>query len=551
MLVFTRVLVICAIAFQPMIGAAVPAEGHRIMYAGPSPYGVEIVRDIQRKGGNVVDATIAAVLSITVTNPYFGALGGGGFAVVKMGKDVKALDFREMAPAKAHEKLYEDKPEKASIEGGLAVGVPGMAMGLYELHKKHGKLKWNQLFDGAIRLADQGFPLSGEWVKVTGWGRSRNHLSPELMKLVSDPKGEALKPGAILKQPKLAKLLKLMRDKGASAFYSGDVAKDIVSTVNSTGGIFDVKDLANYKARWLAPLTAQYSGHTLHLMPPPSSGGIVIAQAVQLLDKLNINAHEPLSVNELHLLIEAMKLSFKGRPELGDPAFVENPVERLLSPESIAKLASLVKMDKAIDVEKIKAQPEESQNTTHLSVMDADGNAVAMTVTLNGDWGSGLMTPKYGIALNNEMDDFNTRQGKPNMFGLIQGKANNVRPGARPLSSMSPTIVEKDGRTVLVVGAPGGPRIITAVLQVIYRTLRGPFDIDQAVQAPRVHHQFLPNIVRMDKLKLPPETIEALTKKGHKIEFSSTGKAYGIVRDENGILMGAADARGEAGAGGL
>ena len=527
---------------------AMPAQGHEIMYAGASPWAVDVVRDVSRKGGNVVDATVAAEFAMAVTAPYFSSIGGGGFAMVKMGKETQALDFREMAPGKAHPDLYLDKANRASIDGGLAVGVPGIVMGMWDLHKKYGKLKWNQLFDGAIRLAEEGFPVSGEWVQFTNHTRKR--FSDASWKMVSDKKHEALKPGDVLKQPELAKLLKLIKAKGPEAFYKGENAKDLVATVNGSGGIFSTQDLENYKTRWLEPITTKYAGYTLHLMPPPSSGGILIAEATQLMEKLKLSSYEPLSVDEFHLLIEIMKMSFKARIELGDPAFVENPVAKILSDEEISKLAAAVKMDRALEPEKLQLLPKESENTTHFSVMDAAGNTVAMTVTLNGMWGSALLTSKYGVALNNEMDDFNTHPGKPNMFGLVQGKANSVRAGARPLSSMSPSIVEKEGRTVLSVGSPGGPRIITAVAQVIYRALRGPFDIDEAIQAPRVHHQYQPDKVYIDKLKLAPETIEALKKRGHKIETGPTAKVYGIFRNEEGILFGAADARGEAAAGG-
>lgn len=527
---------------------AVPAEGTKIMYAGPSPHAADVVKEVFRKGGNVVDAAVAAELTMAVTGPYFASLGGGGFAMVKIGKETKAFDFREAAPTKSNADLFKEKDERASLDGGLAVGIPGIAKGLWDLHQKYGKLKWRQLFDGALRTAEGGFNVSGEWVSKTD--RSRKRFSPEGLRFISDAKGEALKPGALLKQPNLAKLLKLFRDKGPKGFYEGEVAKDIVDTVNKSGGIFTAKDLAGYKTRWLDPVNVDYAGYKLHLMPPPSSGGIIIAEGLKLMEKLNLNSYAPLSVDEFHALIEIEKMAFRARVELGDPEFVKNPVADILKDESISKLASEIKMDKAYKVDVEKAIREESANTTHFSVMDGEGNTVAMTVTLNGDWGAALITPKYGLALNNEMDDFTTRPGQPNLFGLIQGLANQVRPGARPLSSMSPSIIEKDGRTVLSVGSPGGPRIITAVLQVIYRTLRGPFNIDEAIQAPRVHHQFIPDRVAIDALRMSPEVTTALEKRGHTLKTSYTAKVYGVYRTENGILQGAADARGEGAAGG-
>lgn len=522
---------------------AVPAEGQKIMIAGPSPSAVEVGKEIARKGGNAVDVAVAVGLSLAVTHPYYAGFGGGGFALVKMGSEVQALDFREIAPKKSSPDLYKDKPENASVQGGLAVGVPGIPAGLWELHKKHGKLKWQQLFPGAIKLAEDGFEVSGEWSHLTS--RKQEEFSVA-GKAVFKP----LRPGDRLKQPQLAKFLRKYRSQGPAAFYQGDVAKDLVETINSQGGIYSLDDLRDYKTRWMTPLSVNYKDFRVHLMPPPSSGGIVIAQALKMMEMVKINEKLPLSVDELHLLAEVMKLSYRGRSLLGDPDFAKNPLKELQDEKYLKKLVSMIKPKKVIDVEPLKDVSFESEQTTHFSVMDANGNTVAMTITLNGNYGSGVVTPKYGIALNNEMDDFTTRPGKPNMFGLIQGDANKVQAGARPLSSMSPTIVEKNGQTILSLGSPGGPRIISAVLQVLYRTLTQPFDIDQAIQAPRVHHQFLPNIVFTDALKLPPETIQALQSRGHEVKTGSTAKVYGIHRRDDGILAGAYDLRGEGAAGG-
>ena len=372
-----------------------------------------------------------AELAMSVTAPYFASLGGGGFAIIKKGGETKALDFREMAPSKANPDLYKDKAARASLDGGLAVGVPGIPMGLWEMHKKYGKLKWNKLFSAAIDLAEKGFPVSGEWVDYTNSQRKR--FSVDNWKMISRVHGEPLRPGDILKQPELARLLKMLRDKGTDAFYKGDNAKDLVAAVNGQDGIFDLKDLANYKARWLEPLDVKYNGYTLHLMPPPSSGGVLIAEMTQLMEKMKLNSVEALSVDEFHLLIEIEKQSFRARVDLGDPDYVKNPIAQILSEEAIGKLASQIKMDSAIEPDKAPPVPKESTETTHFSVMDTNGDSVAITITLNGNWGAALISPKYGIALNNEMDDFNTHPGKPNMFGLVQGEANRVRAGAHVL----------------------------------------------------------------------------------------------------------------------
>lgn len=535
---------------------AVPAEGHRMMVAGPSPYSVQIVKDIDAKGGNVVDALVAAALELGVTHPYYAALGGGGFALVKAGSEKTALDFREMAPKSANPDTYKDKDAKASLTGGLAVGVPGVAAGLYELHKKYGRLKWAQVVEPARLLAEKGFEVSGEWVKLTE--RNHDRFSPDGQKIFF-PGGKSLRPGDVLKQPALAKFLKRYQKEGAKAFYEGPTAKEVVDLVNKTGGAFTTDDLKNYKVRWLKPMTTKFMGYDVSLMPPPSSGGIVIAQALRLVEKTNLaEKTQPLSVDELHGLIEIEKLSYRNRAQLGDPDFTKNPTDDLLKEDALDKLAAMIKPGKAIssaslltpeEKRTIENAAKEKPETTHMSVMDAKGDTVAMTITLNGDYGSGLVT-RSGIALNNEMDDFTTHPGKPNMFGLIQGEANAVRAGARPLSSMSPTIVEKDGATVLSLGSPGGPRIISAVFQVIYRSLARHLDVDVAIQSPRVHHQFLPDQVKTDANKLPPESIAGLKAKGHDVAFSSTAKVYAIRRTSDGLLSAAADARGEGAAGG-
>ena len=536
------------VGILPIKGHAVPAEGHQIMVAGPSPHAIEVGRAIHLRGGNTVDVAVAVALSLAVTHPYYAAFGGGGFAIVKMNSEVKAIDFREMAPGKAHPDLYKDKAKDASITGGLAVGVPGVPAGLWALHEKYGKLKWAQLFPEAIALAEKGFRVSGEWVEETEFTMKR--FNPE-GKAIFSKAGTSLKPGEVLKQPGLARFMKSLQKQGPRAFYEGEVAKELSDIVQKNGGVITVEDLKNYRVRWMDPIKADYAGHRLYLMPPPSSGGLIIAQAVQLMTRLKLSEKAPLSVDELHLLIEIMKLSYRGRTLLGDPDFSKNPMEELLSEKYLASLAAKVKMDKALDVEPLREISFEKEQTTHFSVMDAKGNAVAFTVTLNGGYGSGVVTPRSGIALNNEMDDFTTRPGQPNMFGLIQGETNRVQARARPLSSMSPTIVEKEGRTILAVGSPGGPRIISAVMQVLHRSLTQPFDIDQAIQAPRVHHQFLPNTVKTDAMRLPPETIEALRARGHKIETGSTAKVYGVRLSPEGLLSGAADARGEGAAGGI
>jgi gamma-glutamyltranspeptidase/glutathione hydrolase len=351
----------------------------------------------------------------------------------------------------------------------------------------------------------------------------------------------------MLRQPALAKFLRLYRQRGDKAFYSGKVAKDIAETVQATGGVITEKDLSAYKVRWLQPLSVDFQGHRLHLMPPPSSGGIVIGSALKLIDYSALKKLKPQSVEELHLLAEILKISFRGRNLLGDPQFHSNPLAHLISGEYLEPLAKQLSPKKRLKLEPLADVhgSKESTETTHLSVLDIEGNAVAMTVTLNGNYGSGVVSKKYGISLNNEMDDFTTRPGEPNMFGLVQGKANQVEAGKRPLSSMSPTLVEKDGRIVMSLGAPGGPRIISGVIQVLYRTLVNGWNMDIAIQAPRVHHQFLPDQLYFDEFRLQPATQSGLQALGHSLQASSIARVYGIQLNKKGWLEAAFDSRGE------
>jgi gamma-glutamyltranspeptidase/glutathione hydrolase len=521
--------------------------GSRVMMAGPSPDSPAIVREITERGGNVVDATVAAVLAMSVTHPYYAALGGGGFALIKFGKDVRALDFRETAPLAANESTFKDRPSKASIDGGLAVAVPGVAAGLAELQKTYGKLKWSDVIKPAIRLAEKGFRVSGEWVNHTNSNRDRFNSAGWR---VFSKNRSSLKPGDVLVQPALAKALKILAKNGAKSFYRGDIANDVIKTVNASGGQLTTKDFENYRPRWLQPLTVAYQGYDLYLMPPPSSGGVIIAQALRLMTAIEIEKTAPLSVDEFHALGEVCKLSYRGRSLLGDPDFTHNPVEQLTSKTYVESLAKQFKMARALDVDSLKEIQFEKPETTHISVMTANADAVALTLTLNGDYGSGLVSEKFGIALNNEMDDFTTQIGKPNMFGLVQGDANKVRAGARPLSSMTPTIITRNGATVMAIGAPGGPRIISSVLQVLFRSLVRKLDIDLAIQSPRVHHQFAPNKLFIDENRLTPETIAGLQQRGHKVEPSWVAKVYAVRRADNGDLEGAFDSRGEGAAGG-
>lgn len=538
------------LSFAPSLSHGVPAEGQNIMVAVPHPLAVEAGKKIARLGGNVVDVAIAVDLVLTVTSTFNAGIGGGGFALVKMNNQVDALDFRETAPKAATKTMFKDKDAMASQDGGLAVAIPGIPAGLHALHKKYGKVNWALLFDEAIRIAEKGMEVSGEWSNITNNNKERFNLSGKKVFLKAD--GKIYKPGDLLVQKNFASMLKEMRNRGPTSFYEGQVARDIVDTVKKAGGILTLDDMRGYKVRWLKPLTTTFDGNTIHLMPPPSSGGVVISSALKLVEMKGIKNKAAGSVDELHLLGEVLNASFRGRSLLGDPDFHQNPIEKLTSTKYLEELASGISEKKTkkwsnLDPEDFK----ESNDTTHFSVMDSAGNTVAMTITLNGHFGSAVVTDKYGITLNNEIDDFTTKPGEPNMFGLLQGEGNAIQPGKRPLSSMSPTIVEKGGQTVLSVGSPGGPRIISAVFQVLYRTLVTQLNMDEAIQFPRVHHQFVPFQLVIDPRRLTPETVQGLKSKGHEITEGAVAKVYGVRRRTDGILEGAYDHRGEGGAGGF
>lgn len=530
---------------------SIPFEGQKMLISAPTPYAVEAGKKVVTQGGNAVDVATAVALTLAVTTPYFAAFGGGGFALIKQGEmDVEVLDFRETAPQKTHSNFFVNLKDGSSQVGGAAIGIPGIPLGLYELHKKHGKLSWAKLFEEPLRLARRGFHVSGEWVNRTEL--TKPHFNSSGKKYFFK-NGEMLKAGDLLLQENLAKFLDKYKRRGPSAFYEGEVAKDIVNSIQRENGVLTLEDLKNYKSRWLKPLVHKFKDLDIYLMPPPSSGGLVIKTALSLIESLQVDKQKEMSIDEFHLLAEILNRSFRGREMLGDPDFHNNPIELLTSEKYLSELSRSIKVSKATTLPPLSSLKnyKESSETTHFSVLDKDGNSVSMTLTLNGNYGSGVVTDKFGIALNNEMDDFTTLPGKPNMYGLVQGQGNLVEPGKRPLSSMSPTLVAKDGKIILSLGAPGGPTIISGVLQVLYRSLIRGVEIDRAIQTPRVHHQFLPNTLFIDEWRFQPATVEGLKRKGHKLEEKRfIGRVSAVRLKDDGILEAAFDSRGEGASGG-
>ena len=533
---------------------AVPSTSQKVMISSESLGAISAGQAIAKLGGNVVDIAVASALAMSVELPQSASLGGGGFALIKIGAQVDVLDYREIAPGATSPDFYKTKPKTASIDGVYAIGVPGVVAGLYALHKKHGRLKWKKLFKPALRMAKKGFLVSTEMHQIIKANAPR--FSPAGRALLMNKK-QAKKPGDIIRYKGMHTALKKIRRQGQRGFYEGSIAKDIINTIKALGGIMTLEDLLNYKVRWLKPVTLDFKGHKVYSMPLPSTGGIVLASALRLSEMLNIDRHSPLSSMEAHLMAEILARSFRGRSLLGDPDFFkDNPLQMLLSDKYLKDLSKTINFRRTsvlppLTIPKKKTQQKESSQTTHLAVIDHLGNAVSLTTTLNGNFGSGVFSEKFGISLNNEMDDFTTRPGQPNMFGLIQGLGNKVEPGKRPLSSMAPTIVTKDGKAILALGARGGPRIISAVFQVIYRVLVNSFDIDLAVQSPRIHHQFLPHIVFYDPHRISQDVLDNLKKKGHKLKHGSIGKVIAVGRRKDNTLVGTFDSRGVGQAAGL
>lgn len=563
--------------------------------ASPSPYSASVALEIMKAGGNLIDQAIAVELALAVTHPYYAALGGGGFAVIRTqpkGSDefeTTVLDFREVAPLKTSRDLFKGKDAEAASTGGLAVAVPGVPAGLWAMHVQFGKLKWKRLFGPALKLAKEGFPVSGEWARLTK-AEMKNFNSAGKKLFSPRERGStqpSLRPGDIHRQPELAKALELFRDRGAQGFYQGPVAQDLVESIRASGGVLTAEDLKSYTPVWRKPLTKEWRGFRLHLMPLPSSGGLIVAQGLELYDRL-INLFPktvPRSAGDLHFIAESLKLAFASRGSLGDPTSDEARFEiesKLLDAKRLDRLASLVcpqshgsektkcvskdGSNATLKVETLKtldfvdplSQDEghplnpESTETTHFSIADKDGNAVAFTVTLNGSYGSGVVTHRFGIALNDEMDDFAARPGQPNQYGLVQGEANAIRPGRRPLSSMSPTIIEKGNSLFAVLGAPGGPRIASAVFQGALRLMAHNANPEEAVQWPRVHHQFLPDQLFLEQSRTAPELIDSMKSMGHQVsdKDSWVAKLYAIKMEPDGLLKAAADPRGEGYSGG-
>ncbi len=513
---------------------------------------------ILKAGGNAADAAVAAALVLAVVYPNAGNLGGGGFAVIRMRGRTTSLDFRETAPSEASAGMYlgpEGSPKPlASLLGPLAAGIPGSPRGYFELHRRFGRLGWARVVAPAIRLARDGFPVSAHLARLLGSEDAVFLRAFEESRRVWLPEGRAPEAGRMIRLPALARTLQAYADRGPDAIMSGEVARAMVRVSTRHGGILSLQDLETYRPVWRKSLGFDAFGWHVASMGLPSSGGLILAESSALLEGKNYAGLPKGGADRMMLLAEAWKRAFADRYLLGDPASTRADVSTLLLPQRMERLAgeiSLAKSTPSAVVRSIELPPgRESSETTHLSIIDGEGGAISLTTTLNGNFGCGLLVPEAGFLLNNEMDDFATAPGQANQFGLIQGEANAVAPGRRMLSSMSPTIAWNDEGDLIVLGAPGGSRIPTGTLQVLLHLIVDGEDLQAAVDAPRIHHQWLPDRLFAEEGALSPETIAVIRSRG--LETSST-RAVGLVqavrREADGSMEAATDPRGSGEAG--
>lgn len=544
-------------AFTPLtFASSAPARAPHAMIATEQHYATQAGLQILRRGGNAVDAAIAVAYALAVVDPCCGNVGGGGFMLVRMhdGRE-RFIDFREKAPLRANPRMYLDARGNvisgASLKGYLAVGVPGTVMGMERAREDYGTMPRAALMAPAISLANDGFTLEAGDAAIFQ-GSAAEGYSPENRALLID--GHVARAGDVLRQPELAHTLQLIAAGGAKAFYDGPIAREIVAASNAHGGVLSLQDFKRYTVVEQSPLHCTYRGYQIASAPPPSSGGVTLCEILNVIAPYPLHAWGWHSVKSAHYTIEAERRAYADRNTyLGDPAFVKDPVAQLLSASYAAKLRSEIDPGKAtpsVDVKPgLGSVAHENDDTTHFSIVDKWGNAVAVTYTLNDWFGAGVIAPGTGFFLNDEMDDFTSKAGVPNMYGLVQGVRNDIEPGKRPLSSMTPSIVTKDGKLFMVTGSPGGSRIITIVLSTIQNVVDYGMNVQQAVDAPRIHMQWLPDEIQYEPGAFTPAQMHALGEMGYAFkQISSWGSAQAIVVDPaTGMRYGGTDRRHPAG----
>ncbi len=514
-----------------------------------SKIGVEIMK----KGGNAFDAMVATEMALAVSYPFAGSLGGGGFMVYrKANGETGALDYREKAPLAATKNMYLDEdqnpiPQKSQL-GSMAIGVPGTVAGIFAVHEKFGSLPIKDILQPVVKLAQQGFV-------VTKKQKRRFDNYKDLFFEVNKDTivfAKNYKAGDTIKNLKLASTIQRIIDNGRSEFYQGETGKKIVDHIQSNGGIITMEDLSKYEAKWRAPIQFKYRDLSIISMSPPSSGGVCLAQIMKMIEPYDLNSFGHNSLKTIQVLTEAERRAYADRSfYLGDPDFVDIPLDTLIHKSYLTNRMSDFSFDKATKSSDINCgliSGYESDETTHYSIVDQFGNAISVTITLNGAYGSKLYVPEIGTFLNNEMDDFSVKPGTPNMFGLIGAEANSIAPEKRMLSSMTPTIVEKGGKLWMSVGTPGGSTIITSVLQTILNVTEFGMTMQEAVDAPRFHHQWLPDVVVFEPNSFDTGLLDSLKQKGYKINQENSriiGKVDGILKLEDGTFEGGADKRGD------
>jgi gamma-glutamyltranspeptidase/glutathione hydrolase len=517
------------------------------MVVSDAPIATHVGCEILRAGGNAVDAAVATAFALAVVYPQAGNIGGGGFMVACFANQTNAaLDFREKAPGRATHNMFLDaagNPTDRSLIGPLAAGVPGSVAGLWQAHARYGALPWEQILAPAIRLAKEGFVVDRQFASSVREDSARLARFPASRRLFL-PRGHPPHPGTRWRNPDLAQVLTRISHDGPSGFYAGPTAELIVATMRREGGLITRDDLASYKAVWRTPIVCSYRGQTIVTMPPPSSGGITLALIGNILNGYDLRRdgwHTPLS---LHLVAESMRRAFADRNQLlGDPDVVAIPQDSLLSLAYASHLRASIDPARATP-SRLVHPFDEGTHTTHLSVVDDRGNAVALTTTINFLYGSAVTVDGAGFLLNDEMDDFATKPGTPNGFGLVQGEVNAVAPGKRMVSSMAPTIVlDEAGQPLLITGARGGPMIISAVFQVISNILDYGFPITAAVDAPRIHHQDLPDVISFERFGFPDVTLDSLKAMGYTLQPTTHIAAAPSILRSHGQWRGMADPR--------
>jgi len=544
-------LLLALLVFPSFVQGLTPVAARHAMVVASEPLAAEAGLEILRAGGNAVDASVAVGFALAVTHPAAGNIGGGGFMLIRRADgETVVVDYREQAPATASRNMFLDASgeliSEASTVGPLAAGVPGTVAGLALAHQRYGKLKWSRVLKPAIRLAKKGFPVS--YALSESLRNDRKHLSKFAeTRRIFLRNGRGYEPGEIFRQPELARTLERIARRGPEDFYRGRIAKAIAATMEKLHGLIGLEDLEQYEAKIRQPLRGSFRGYEILTVPPPSSGGVGLLEMLNVLEPLDLESPE--SFHDVRLIAETMRRAYADRAAyLGDADQVSVPVAGLTSREYAAQLREeILHARAAAPVRPGDPVAFESSQTTHFSVIDAQGNAVANTYTLNGGYGCGVTVEGAGFLLNNEMDDFASKPGAPNMSGLVQGEANAIAPRKRPLSSMTPTIVLKDGKVRLILGSPGGGTIINTVLQVVLNVLVYGMDVRRAVAAPRLHHQWMPDRLVLERWGFSADTIGKLREAGFQVDVrNSMGICEAIEVDpETGWRFGAADPRGD------